>query len=220
MTHFISAHFFEFFIGLAQHNRKSWFDEHRSDYEQWVKQPFHALVAAMQEQLGAPFEAQRTSDLIFRINRDIRFSKNKEPYKLHMAAAFSPQGKKDMMHPGFYFQIGVEQCAVYMGIYNSEPPTVDRIRRHLAAHTPELHSIIQAPAFKKYFGAVQGEEQKRLPADLAKAAELEPLIARKQWYYAYEFEPEDLIDADCISFLMKAYRAGKPMNDFLMRAWS
>jgi hypothetical protein len=55
---------------------------------------------------------------------------------------------------------------------------------------------------------------------LAKAAEQEPLIAHKQWYYAYEFEPEALIDADCISFLMDAYRAGKPMNDFLMRAWN
>lgn len=220
MTHFISANFFEFFIGLAQHNRKSWFDEHRSDYELWVKQPFHALVAAMQEQLGEPYTEQKTSDLIFRINRDIRFSKNKEPYKLHMAAAFSPQGKKDMMHPGFYFQIGVEQCAVYMGIYNPDAITVDRIRRHLAANSHELQSLIKAPSFKKYFGHVQGEEQKRLPADLARAVEQEPLIACKQWYYAYEFEPEALIDADCVSFLMKAYRAGKSMNDFLMRAWN
>lgn len=220
MTHFISANFFEFFIGLSQNNRKSWFDEHRSDYELWVKQAFHALVAAMQDQLGAPYTEQKTTDLIFRINRDIRFSKNKEPYKLHMAAAFSPQGKKDMMHPGFYFQIGVEQCAVYMGIYNPDPVTIDHIRRHLASNSRELQHLIQAPGFKKYFGSVLGEKQKRLPADLAKAAEQEPLIAHKQWYYAYEFEPEALIDADCISFLMDAYRAGKPMNDFLMRAWN
>jgi len=220
MNHFISADFFEFFIGLAQNNRKSWFDEHRSEYEQWVKQPFHALVAAMQERLGPPYTEQKTSDQIFRINRDIRFSKNKEPYKLHMAAAFSPQGKKDMLHPGFYFQIGVEHCAVYMGIYNPDPAAADRIRRHLAANTAVLKRLLQAPAFRKYFGVVQGEEQKRLPGDLAKAAVKEPLIARKQWYYAYEFEPEAMIGADCVSFLMEAHQAGKPMNDFLMRAWN
>ncbi len=220
MKGLISADFFEFFIGLAQNNRKSWFDEHRSEYEQWVKQPFHELVSAMQEQLGPPYAEQRTSDLIFRINRDIRFAKNKEPYKLHMAAAFSPMGKKDMMHPGFYVQIGVEQCAVYMGIYNPDPVTVERIRQHLAANPEELKKQLQAPLFKKFFGRIQGESQKRMAASLAAAASKEPLIAHKQWYYAYEFEPETLIDQDCLSFVMKAYQAGKPMNDFLMRAWS
>lgn len=216
----ISADFFEFFIGLAQNNRKSWFDEHRTDYEQHVKQPFHALVAALQEALGPPYDTQKTSELIFRINRDIRFSKNKEPYKLHMAASFAPAGKKDMQHPGFYVQIGVEQCAVYMGIYNPDPGTVDRIRRHLAANTDALSKTLQTPAFRRFFGTVQGEVQKRLPADLSKVAQEEPLIAHKQWYYAFEFEPEALIGADAVSFLMEAYRAGKPMNDFLMRAWN
>lgn len=216
----ISADFFEFFIGLAQNNRKSWFDEHRTDYEQHVKQPFHHLVASIQEQLGTPYAEQRTSELIFRINRDIRFSKNKELYKLHMAATFAPEGKKDMQHPGFYFQIGVEQCAVYMGVYNPDPATVDRIRRHLAANSGQLKKELQAPMFRKFFGAVQGEVQKRLPADLSQAAQQEPLVANKQWYYAYEFEPEALIGADAVSLLMEAYRAGKPMNDFLLRAWS
>ncbi|MEY3982650.1 MAG: hypothetical protein RL160_207 [Bacteroidota bacterium] len=214
----INADFFEFFIGLAQNNRKSWFDEHRTDYEKHVKQPFHQLVAAIQEQLGPPFDAQKTSELIFRINRDIRFSKNKEPYKLHMAAAFAPEGKKDMQHPGFYFQIGVEQCAVYMGIYNPDSVTVERIRRHLANNPAGLKIELEAPAFRRFFGGIQGEVQKRLPADLSKYALQEPLITNKQWYYAYTFEPEALIDADAVSLLMEAYRAGKPMNDFFMQA--
>jgi hypothetical protein len=79
---------------------------------------------------------------------------------------------------------------------------------------------LQAPLFRKFFGGIQGEVQKRLPADLSKAAQQEPIVAHKQWYYAYEFEPEALIGADAVSFLMEAYLAGKPMNDFLMRAWN
>ena len=220
MKDLIDTNFFEFFIGLALNNRKSWFDENRSRYEQHVKKPFTALVEALQEALGPPYSGQKPGDFMFRINRDIRFSKNKEPYKLHMAAAFSPQGKKDMMHPGFYIQLGVEQCAVYMGIYNPDSTTVDRIRKHLAANLDELDTLLQAKWFRQYFGSVQGETQKRMPAALAAVAHREPVIAQKQWYYAYEFEPEEILNKDQVSFIMKAYHAGKPMNEFLMRAWN
>lgn len=218
MQHFPGLPFFEFFIGLAADNRKGWFDAHRDAYERDVKAPFHQLVAAMQEALGAPYDQMKTSDLIFRINKDIRFSKDKSPYKLHMAAAFAPGGKKDMMNPGFYFQLGAEQCVVYMGVYNPDTALADRIRRYIAARPEKLEALVSAPSFRKTFGTLQGEEQKRVAGDLKELATAHPLIARKQWYFGHNFEPETILENQPVDYLMQVYRSGKAVNDFLTLA--
>lgn len=218
MSNFPALPFFEFFIGLSADNRKGWFDAHRHAYEREVKAPFHRLVAAIQEEFGSPYKEMKTGDLIFRINKDIRFSKDKSPYKLHMAAAFAPGGKKDMMNPGFYFQLGAEQCVVYMGIYNPDTAMADRIRQYIAAHAEKLESLVSAPSFRKTFGEMQGEVQKRVPAGLKDAALLQPLIARKQWYFGHSFEAETILENDPVAYLMQVYKNGKAVNAFLTAA--
>lgn len=218
MNHFPGLPFFEFFIGLSADNRKSWFDANRDAYERDVKAPFHRLVAAMQQAFGAPYDQMKTGDLVFRINKDIRFSKDKTPYKLHMAAAFAPGGKKDMMHPGFYFQLGAEQCVVYMGVYNPDTALAERIRHYIADKPEKLEQLIAAPAFRNTFGTMQGEAQKRVAGDLKEKARAHPLIARKQWYFGHSFEPETILEHDPVAYLMEVYKAGKGVNDYLASA--
>jgi uncharacterized protein (TIGR02453 family) len=218
MSKYPALPFFEFFIGLAADNRKGWFDTNREAYEREVKAPFHQLVAAMQAALGAPYDQMKTGELIFRINKDIRFSKDKSPYKLHMAAAFAPGGKKDMMNPGFYFQLGAEQCVVYMGVYNPDTALADRIRRYIANHPEKLETLVASPAFRNTFGAIQGDEQKRVAGDLKELAAAHPLIARKQWYFGHSFEPETIVENDPVAYLMKVYMTGIAVNDYLAAA--
>lgn len=218
MSNFPGLPFFEFFIGLAADNRKGWFDANREAYERDVKAPFHRLVAAMQHALGAPYDGMKTGELIFRINKDIRFSKDKTPYKLHMSAAFAPGGKKDMMNPGFYFQLGAEQCVVYMGVYNPDTALAERIRHYIAGRPEKLEKLVTLPAFRNTFGTLQGEVQKRVSGELKALAAQHPLIARKQWYFGHSFEPETILDNDPVAYLLQVYRAGKGVNDFLAAA--
>jgi hypothetical protein len=100
-----------FFMDLAKNNNKEWFDANRKRYESSVKKPFHAFVGEAIQRIG---KLDRTvaiepKEAIFRINRDIRFSKDKTPYKLSCSAIISPAGRKDHAVPGLY-RLYVEYC--------------------------------------------------------------------------------------------------------------
>ena len=94
---YFTKDFIDFFKELAANNKKEWFDFNRKRYEKSVKQPFAEFVQEMIDRIRAddPKVDISTKDAIFRINRDVRFSKDKTPYKTHMAAIVSARGKKD-----------------------------------------------------------------------------------------------------------------------------
>ena len=104
---------------LRKNNNKTWFDSNRKRYEEHVKQPFAAFVEVMIDLIRADdAEVEITAkDAIFRINRDIRFSKEKSPYKTHMAANVSKEGRKSKEWPGFYFQFSADRVTVGGGTY-------------------------------------------------------------------------------------------------------
>src|SRR5690606_15344096 len=135
-------------------------------------------------------------DAVFRINKDIRFSKDKSPYKLHMAAAISNTHKKDFQNPGIYFQFSPESIFIASCIDEPDKPTLEKIRAHLAAHPAKFSKLLKEKDFVKYFGGViQGEKNKVIPKELKEAAEKQPYILNKQFYYMAEYKkPEKILD--------------------------
>ena len=113
----LSPAYFRFFRELASNNSKAWFDENRSRYERDVKRPFYAMITAWIEAVQ-PFDPElqaSASDVIYRINRDIRFSADKTPYKVQMGAHLNLRGKKAMGFPGVYMEVGASGGGIAAG---------------------------------------------------------------------------------------------------------
>jgi uncharacterized protein (TIGR02453 family) len=217
---FFNARFIEFLRELEKNNNTLWFNENRKTYEKEVKQPFNAFVDEMilRIKVYEPAIPIKAADAIMRINKDIRFSKDKTPYKTHMAANISHYGKKDKAWPGFYFQISHQGITIYGGTYMPEPPALLKIRSHITANPDAFAKIYSDKDFQEKFGSIQGEKNKKLPDEFKAAAIKEPLIANKQFYYMAELEPKIALTEKLPEVLMSYYQAGKGLNDFLKEA--
>jgi uncharacterized protein (TIGR02453 family) len=212
--------FNRFFIDLAPNNNKDWFDANRKRYEQSVKEPFEAFVAAVIERVARldPTVSITPRDAIFRINRDVRFSKDKAPYKSRMSAVVAAGGRKDHSSGGIYFELGPENVAFYGGQYMPEKEQLQLIREHIAGNLAQLKKLRSAKAFVERFGEVQGERNKVVPKEFKQALVQEPLIANKQFYFMAELPPRMVTDPKLMDVLMDHYEAMRPMNGFLAEA--
>lgn len=217
---YFTPEYLKFFRGLAKNNSKTWFEANRERYENEVKKPFAAFVEQMIARIHAEDAEVRISakEAIFRINRDIRFSKDKTPYKTHMAALISPAGRADHETPGFYLQFGADMVMLAGGVYTPANESVYRIRRAIVNHPKEFQALLQDKEFKKKYVTLQGEANKVLPGEFKEAALQQPLLANKQFYYATELEAETILKKNLPDFLMQYCRAGRGMNAFLKRA--
>jgi uncharacterized protein (TIGR02453 family) len=212
--------FNKFFIELAPNNNKEWFDANRKRYELSVKEPFEGFVAEVIKQVTKvdPKVTITPREAIFRINRDVRFSKDKAPYKSRMSAVVAAGGRKDHSSGGIYFEIGPENVAFYGGQYMPDKDQLQRIREHIAANLAQFKKLRTAKAFVEHFGEIQGEKNKIVPKEFKQALAKEPLISNKQFYFMAELPPKQVTSPKLIELLMEHYKAMKPMNDFLAAA--
>lgn len=220
MKTYFSPDFIQFFIELASNNHKDWFDENRKRYEQTIKEPFKSFVGDLAMHL-AKYEStlvQEPKNLIFRINRDIRFSKDKRPYKTFVSAIISSGGKKDKVMPGMYFELSPEGLIIYGGVFQPGKEQLEDIRYHIANNPSEFKELINDTSFKRHFGEVLGEKNVRLPKELQPAAETEPMIYNKQFYFKTSLPPKVLLSSDLLFIMEKCFVAMKPINTFFMYA--
>lgn len=219
MTHFTDE-YHKFFRGLARNNSKEWFDKNRKTYDQYVKEPFRAFVEEMIVRIHTdnPDVLINASEAIFRINRDIRFSKDKRPYKTHLSAVISPGGKKAKDDPGFYFQIGVDGIRIYSGIHLPDKDKLEKIRRFIANNLHEFDKIIQNKKFVSKYVGILGEKHKRIPPEFKKAFEKQPLIANKDYYVTTTLDTTFITKDKLSEILMEYYFAVKPLLVFFTNA--
>ena len=212
--------FYEFFIELSANNQKSWFDENRARYEREVKALFLTFVESVLVKMAAVddrFSGMEAKHCIFRINKDIRFSKDKTPYKLHCAAAIQIGGRKEMGAGGLYIQLGPEECGLYSGVYMPEKDELMRIRGLIAGDLEGFNRVITDKAFVKYFGTVRGEKNKRIDADWVVAAAEQPLLYNKQFYIQHVMDAEDTLRSNFDDYLVEVWKASKGFNAFLQK---
>jgi uncharacterized protein (TIGR02453 family) len=217
----ITEAFYTFFKKLAANNHKEWFDENREQYTQYVKQPFELLCAELLEEMSKTDKAYTRllpKDVIFRINKDVRFSKDKAPYKLNRSALLSPGGRKDMSSGGFYFELGPETNMFYAGIYMPEKEQLLKIREYIANHLEAFNKVISNPEFIRTFGEIHGNKNKRLDAAFKEASAKQPLLFNTQFYIQHELDEALCLTDSLVPELMKLYKAALPLNAFLNRA--
>lgn len=218
-----TADFNRFFKDLAAHNNKAWFDANRPRYEASVKEPFAAFVAAAIERIARVDKAVRIGpkDAIFRIHRDVRFSRDKAPYKLEASAIISTAGRQDHTVPGIYFALGPEAVRFYGGCYMPDRDQLQRIRTGLLRDGKGFRKSVEGKAFSTLFpDGVQGERNKVLPAEFKAAAAVQPLLANKQFYVGAELPARLVVDPGLLDLLLEHYQAMRPLNSWLAGALS
>lgn len=214
---FFKQDFIDFFIELAPNNNKDWFDLNRKRYENSVKVPFQDFVKHIIQKItetDSSFKDLEPKDCIFRINRDIRFSKDKSPYKMMVSAVVAPHGKKSKSINGVYFELSPEHVRVYGGVYEIDKEDLLIVREGIANNLKQFKALYTDPKFTSVFGTILGEKNKILPKELKAAAEKESLIFNKQWYFYAEFSPEVILQKELDQIILDCFEAGKPIEQF------
>ena len=217
---YFTVDYLEFFKELAPNNNKDWFDINRKRYLSSVKEPFKKFVSDLiQEVAKLDNEVQiEAKDAIFRINRDIRFSKDKTPYKLNNSAIISKTGRKDKNYPGIYIELSPDKFRFYGGVYMPDTKQVQKIREAIVNQGDELNDILINKDFKSKFGEIKGEKNKRIPIEFRELSKKQPLLFNKQWYHFAELSPKIILQDDLMETVLEYVQAASKMRVFLKNA--
>ncbi len=216
----ISKETFRFLQQLTLNNDKVWFDANRSLYTR-LRKEFEEFLDVVISEVGQ-FDresAQTTAKAsIFRINRDIRFSNDKRPYKTNFGAFIARGGRKGI-NSGYYIHVEPGDCFLAGGIYMPSAPVLKAIREEIYENTDEFKNILQSPAFVKHFGNRIGEEKlKSAPRGFPKDfADIDYLKYKS--YTVLKSEPDSMYQkAGFIKEIREVFSAMAPFNMFLSRA--
>jgi uncharacterized protein (TIGR02453 family) len=207
----------EFFRGLARHNKRDWFQPRKQIFEEQVKQPVRELVAAVNAAM-MDFAPEYTTDpdkAIYRIYRDTRFSKDKTPYKTHLAANFRWRGGGRTEGAGFYFAISHKEVAIGGGLYMPTPEALLAVRNHIAANYQELKKIAASRTVRRLLGEVQGEQLTRVPKGFAADHPAADWLRFKRFILYTVLEPEIATTPALFREIVERFRAMTPFIAFL-----
>lgn len=207
----------KFLKQLAKNNRKEWFDENRKMYEA-AKVEFEAVVKAVIDKaivydpLLAGLEAKKC---MFRINKDVRFSKDKSPYKQNMGASINPGGKKSMI-PGYYLHVEPGKSFLAGGCWQPMPDMLAAIRQEIDYNAKDFRKILAAKDFKNYFGGLSEEDKlKTAPKGYDKGHEDIDLLQHKSFIAVHELTDAQVLDKNFPTYVSKVFKAMLPLNSFL-----
>jgi len=209
----------DFLRQLKKHNDKTWFDEHRKEYET-TKADFEQFVTELLREL-VPVEpalaTQNAKDCIFRIFRDVRFSKDKTPYKAHFSAYFGRGGRK---WEGAGYYIHVEPGANFGGggLWVPEPATLKAVRQEIDYGFKDFEKIINDKAFRKTFPKLDGESLQKPPQGYDASNPAIEYLKMKGWTVGAPIKDEDLTGKDAVKKVVSIFKTMQPFVDFLNRA--
>lgn len=210
----------DFLKKLEKNNNKAWFDKNRDTYEA-AKADFETFVEAIKNQLAKIEPAladQKPKDMIFRIFRDVRFSKDKTPYKAHFGAYFSRAGRKSP-DAGYYLHIQPgNKNFVAGGLWMPEGPLLKATRQEIDYNLDEFNSILNKAAFKKLYKSLEGEKLKTLPQGYTADNPAIEYLKMKSFIVSTKLEDKDLLAKTAVSKINAAFNTMQPLVNFLNRA--
>ncbi|MCA0457638.1 MAG: DUF2461 domain-containing protein [Chloroflexi bacterium] len=205
----------DYLLDLRFNNNKPWFDENRQRYQQALAN-FESLVADIIRQFGAVEDLGETTvkECLFRINRDIRFTKDKTPYKSHFSAHIGKGGRKGSGR-SYYVQVEPGGSFIAGGVYAPEPEQLKRIRAAIAADNgKKLNAILAHKDFKRYFGKLEGEALKTAPKGYDSDHPAIDLLKQKQFIAFHRVDDEDVLKDDFAAHIVTVCKALKPFEGY------
>ena len=210
---------FEFLAALQTHNTKAWFDAHRAEYDV-AKQAFEALVETVIDEFRPieDFEGLTPKDCLFRINRDVRFAKDKSPYKINFGASLARGGKRSRRMPYYIHLQPGDQSLLAGGLYMPTPEQIGKVRAAIAADSAPLRKLLRGKAFVENFGVVTDDTEGRLktaPKGYSRDHPDIDLLQFKQWAVIHPLTDKAVFALDLVAHTIKVFKAIKPLNDWL-----
>ena len=217
---YFTKDFVKFFTELEKNNNREWFTANKKRFENSIKNPFHSLVSDLIMRMADddPEILTNTKDAIFRIYRDVRFSKDKTPYKLNVSAMISARGKKDHSYPGLYFEMTKNGIAVYGGVYGADKELLYKIRSYIANNLEEFQACYNDEEFKSTYGEIVGDKNKIIAKEFRELIETEPLILNKQLYFTSELDKKLITSDELLDKIIETYLVANRLNVYLKRA--
>lgn len=219
----IQKHTLDFLTQLKKNNSKEWFHDHQAEYKK-AKADVEQMGSEIIDQLGAIDNDLRKRDVqvkkcFKRINRDIRFSADKSPYKTNFFAIFNPHGYKSE-HASYYMHIEPNNSFVGGGVYMPPTPTLNMFRKEIAYELEEWESLIHSTAFKEAFpnGIESPSELKTAPKGFDIESPAIQYLRMKGFFTMRKLTDQEITSEKAISIIIESYKAVSPVVKFLNRA--
>lgn len=213
---------FQFLSDLQANNNTDWMHENKKRYELYKKdyQSFIAEMLAAMKPLDNLLEPLEVKNCTFRINRDIRFSKDKSPYKTNMGVWIAQSlNRKDS--PGYYVHYEKGNSFIAGGMWCPEPDQLKKIRTEISFFNDDLEKILNEKNFKKEFGDLSRNEEvvlKKAPKDFDPNHEAIENLKLKSFTASHKIDDALFLEKNAAELLAKKLIILKPLNDFLSRA--
>ncbi|MBT8311076.1 MAG: DUF2461 domain-containing protein [Flavobacteriaceae bacterium] len=202
---------FDFFKKLEKNNNRDWFNTNKKEFktiEAEVKQNYHDILEALNKH-------DEIDDFkMFRIYRDVRFSKNKLPYKTHFGGSF--RRKKPELRGGYYLHIQPNnESFIATGFWEPNKEDLFRIRKEFEQDDDEIREVINDKAFRKVWGELVGDEVKTAPKGFNKEHKAIDLIRKKQFIFTKKFTDKEVLSPNFIKDVDNAFKAIRPYFDYM-----
>ena len=206
----ISKEAFGFLKDLANNNTKDWFNANKSTFKKH-EADVKSFYENLKERLNDHDEIEKMK--MFRIYRDVRFSKDKTPYKAHFAGSFSRLGAR--LRGGYYLHLKPGGTFIATGFWDPNKEDLIRIRKEFEMDATDFRKIIEDKNFKAIWGELQGDGVKTAPKGFDKEHQNIDLIKRKQFIFVRNFSDKEALSKDFIDDVDKSFQAIRPYFDLM-----
>jgi uncharacterized protein (TIGR02453 family) len=210
---------FEFLRAIEKNNNREWFGQNKGLYESAYKnvQDFVSAVIKGISTFDASVEDQEAKKCIYRIYRDVRFSPDKRPYKIHFGAYIAPQGKQSN-HAGYYLHIQNDISFIGGGLWCPESTLLKKIREEIFYAPEELHQILESKDFKSVFGKLMDiDTLKRPPRNYPADFPYIKLLQYRHFCVERAVDNSDTLSPDFLEKCIQTYQSIFPLVDYMNR---
>lgn len=202
---------FPFFIKLAKNNDRDWFNEHKPEFKAIEKQ-IKVAYNYLGELLSAHDQIEKIK--MFRIYSDVRFSKNKQPYKTHFGGSYSR--KKPELRGGYYLHIQPNnESFIATGFWDPNKEDLLRIRKEFEMDDSEMRDILNDKTFSKTWGGFVGDELKTAPKGFDKEHPAIDLIRRKQYIFTKKYTDKEVLAEGFLEDVNESFKKIRPFFDYM-----
>ncbi len=201
---------FAFLMTLAANNNRDWFNDHKDQYK-LLEAEVKGFYQQLMEQMRRHDDIERLK--MFRIYRDVRFSKDKTPFKTHFAGSFSRAGNR--LRGGYYVRLKPGETFIATGFWDPNKEDLFRIRKELEMDATVFRKVIEEPSFRKTWGSISGEELKTAPKGFEKDHPDIELIRKKQFIFVRNFTDAEVFNPDFQNEINDSFKRIRPYFDLM-----
>jgi uncharacterized protein (TIGR02453 family) len=204
----------KFLSALSHNNNREWFQANKTDYEKSLAEMQHfAEEVLLQMRMHDHIQTVSGKKSLFRIYRDVRFGKDKSPYKDNWGGYF--RRATAHLRGGYYYQVGANESFVMGGFFGPNAQDLLHIRQQLALDSDPLREVIHSDNFKSYFGELRGNQLKTAPRGFEKDHPDADLLRFKQFIIRHDFAKAEVLSPDFPIIMSEAFRQMRPFLDVM-----